>query len=100
RDFGDAAFIYESMGRIDDALEVFEDRRRRVLAAGAGNTALNFRIFDAFRASIEQKREEATAIFTALGDFPDPEGIFYMARAMAHVGEIQTALRGMSLAIE
>src|SRR5204863_9772659 len=49
RDFGDAAFIYESMGRIDDALEVFEDRKRRLLAAGSRNSSFGFRIFAAFR---------------------------------------------------
>lgn len=31
-------------------------------------------------------------MYEGLRDFPDPEGLYYMARAMAHVGEIEIAL--------
>jgi tetratricopeptide (TPR) repeat protein len=92
RDFGDEAFIHESRGDIDAAVAVFEDRRRRLAMTGAKSAAFGFRIFDAFRASIVKDRANTVALFTELRDFPDPEGLYYAARAMAHVGEIDLAV--------
>src|SRR5438876_5503929 len=63
RDFGDAAFIYESMGRLDEAIAVFDDRARRLTAAGSTTNSFNFRIFEAFRAAIEQRRDETVDFF-------------------------------------
>jgi hypothetical protein len=100
RDFGDAAFIYESMGRIDEALAVFDDRARRLTAAGGTSHSFNFRIFAAFRASIEQRRDETLNLFMDLADFPDPEGMYYMGRSMAHVGEHDMAILGVASAVE
>ena len=100
RDFGDAAFIYESMGRIDQAFEVFEDRKRRLLAAGSTSGSFNLRIFGAFRAAIAGQREETLALFEGLADFPDPEGMYYMGRSMARVGELDTSLMGLTGAVE
>jgi TolB-like protein len=100
RDFGDAAFIYESMGQLDEALAVFDDRARRLTAAGAGNSSFGFRIFGAFRAAIEQRRDDTLNIFTELADFPDPEGMYYMGRSMAHVGETDMAILGLTSAVD
>jgi TolB-like protein len=101
RDMGDEAFIYESMGRLDDAVAVFEDRARRLTAAGSrGNAAFGFRIFSAFRAAIEQRRDDTVALFRELADFPDPEGTYYMTRAIAHVGDREAALGGMAGAVD
>jgi TolB-like protein len=100
RDFGDAAFIYESMGRLDDALEVFEDRKRRLIAAGSRSTSFGFRIFAAFRAAIEKNRDDTVAIFDQLAAFPDPEGMYYMGRAMARVGEYDKAVGGIAGAVD
>ena len=90
RDLGDAAVIYESMGDLDSALAVFDDRLRRMEAAG-GVGLRNIRIFEAFRAAILGQRE-AVEIFKTFPDFPDPEGLYYMARACAHVGALEEAL--------
>jgi serine/threonine protein kinase len=92
RDFGDEAFIQESRGDIPAALAVFEDRKRRLTATGTKTAAGNFRIFDAFRASILQDREQTVALFTEMRNFPDPEGLYYAARSIAHVGDIELAL--------
>jgi TolB-like protein len=100
RDFGDAAFIYESMGRLDDALAVFEDRKRRLIAAGSRTTSFGFRIFSAFRAAIEKNHDETVAVFSALSNFPDPEGLYYMGRALVRVGEPEMAIGGIAGALD
>jgi serine/threonine protein kinase/Tfp pilus assembly protein PilF len=100
RDFGDAAFIYESMGRIDDALAVFEDRERRLTLAGSSSNSFGFQIFGAFRAAIEQRRDDTITIFNELADFPDPEGMYYMGRCSAHVGEMDMAMLGLERAVD
>src|SRR5258708_11080034 len=92
RDFGDEALIHASRGDVDKAIAVFEDRKRRLALTGAKSAACGFRVVGAFRAAILGQREEAVAIFETLRDFPDPEGVYFMARAMAHVGEIGIAL--------
>jgi eukaryotic-like serine/threonine-protein kinase len=92
RDFGDEAFIHASRGDIDKAVAVFDDRKRRLALTGAKPAAFGFRVFDAFKAAILGQREPLVAMFQGLRDFPDPEGLYYMARAMAHVGEIERAL--------
>jgi len=100
RDFGDAAFIYETMGRHDDAVAVFDDRKRRLATLGSKNAAFYFRIFDAFRAAIEGDRERTMATFVQLDDFPDPEGQYYMARALAHVGAHEEAVGRVVSAVD
>jgi eukaryotic-like serine/threonine-protein kinase len=100
RDFGDAAFIYESMGRHADALAVFDDRKRRLATLGSTNAAFSFRIFDAFRASIVGDAETTLGTFRQLDDFPDPEGQYYMARSLAHVGGNEEAIGRIVAAVE
>jgi len=92
RDFGDEAFILESMGRIDDALATFEERRRRIARSGGrpGNKA--FSIFNGFEAALRGENDHAIEKFSSLRDFPDPEGKYLMARCMAHVGNRDIAL--------
>ena len=87
RDMGDEAFILESMGRHEDAMAVYEDRRRRVSArAQLGD------FFDAFHATLQRRVGDARRLFNSFVDFPDPEGQYYMARAMAYLGESDLAL--------
>jgi len=100
RDFGDAAFIYETMGRIDDARAVFEDRKRRLATLGSGNAAFSFRIFDAFHAAIEGDAERTVGTFRKLDDFADPEGQYYMGRALAHVGATEEAIGRIGIAVD
>jgi eukaryotic-like serine/threonine-protein kinase len=89
RDMGDAAFIYESMGRIEDAIAVYEDRRRRV-AASRSETLMTF--FQAFDATLHGRAEIALPLFDQHVNFPDPEGLYYMARALARLGSHEKAL--------
>ena len=100
RDFGDAALIYESMGRMDEAIAVFDDRARRLQAAGSRADSLGFQIFSAFRATLEKRGDEAYRIFQQLSSFADPEGIYRMGRAMARVGRIDTALDRVDAAVD
>jgi len=100
RDFGDAAFIYESMGRHADAMAVFDDRKRRLATLGSGNAEFSFRIFDAFRAAISGDAEGTVSTFRKLDEFADPEGQFYMARALAHVGADDDAIGRIASAVD
>jgi serine/threonine protein kinase/tetratricopeptide (TPR) repeat protein len=100
RDFGDAAMIYASMGRIEDAHAVFDDRQRRLTAAGSRNPEFSFRIYGAFRAAIDGDAERTLATFRQLDDFPDPEGQYYMARALAHVGAMDEAIARVAAAVD
>jgi non-specific serine/threonine protein kinase len=86
RDFGDEAFIHESMGNLDAAVAVFDDRMKRLQAAGGTEaSSLNFRIFEAFKSSMLRKRD-ALEFFDLFYNFPDPEGVYYTARSFARLG--------------
>ena len=93
RDFGDAAFIYESMGQVDEAIAVFDDRARRLLAEGSRPGSLALRVFEGFRAAIELRAGDAIRYFEELRNFPDPEGRYYIARAHARVGAAEEAIQ-------
>jgi len=92
RDFGDEAFIHESMGNLDAALAVFDDRARRLKSAGgSGVSAFNFRIFEAFKSSM-MRQPDALELFDVFYDFPDPEGLYYSGRSFARIGAPEKAL--------
>jgi eukaryotic-like serine/threonine-protein kinase len=92
RDFGDAAFIYESMGRLDEAIAIFDDRMKRLQAAGGtGSSAMNFRIFESFRASLLGK-PDALELYDTFINFPDPEGLYYSGRSYVRIGALEQAL--------
>jgi TolB-like protein len=92
RDFGDAAFIYESMGRLDEAIAIFDDRMKRLQAAGGtGSSAMNFRIFESFRASLLGK-PDALELYDTFINFPDPEGLYYLGRGFVRIGGLEQAL--------
>ena len=38
--------------------------------------------------------------FTQLADFPDPEGMYYMARSMARVGDLDMSILGINSAVD
>jgi hypothetical protein len=48
---------------------------------------------NALRRDLEGRHDEAMALMRILADIPDPEGGFYIARGMAHVGYPEEALR-------
>lgn len=92
RDFGaDEAFILESMGRIDEALTMFDDRERRLVQAGARPGTAPFAFISGFRAVL-LRDAAGTAVFDAFEDFPDPEGLFYMARCCARMEQHDRAI--------
>lgn len=87
RDMGDEAFILASLGRNDEALAVYDDRKRRVTGrAGLG------KFFDAFQATLQRRADVAIPILRGFMDFPDPEGRFYIGRALAYLGETDDAV--------
>ncbi len=98
RDIGDEAFIYESMGDVQRAVAVFDDRKRRVLAAGGNANSPVFRVFDWYRFAMEYRKEEALRLFAKFVNFPDPEGKYYGARVLARLGETDLALRELERA--
>ena len=89
RDMGDAAFIYDSMGRIDDAIAIYEERRRRVESSGS-EPLMAF--FLAFKATLERRGDIALPLLRSNANFPDPEGQFYIARAFVRLGEPDAAI--------
>src|SRR5262249_44253649 len=86
--------------RLDDALAVFEDRARRLTAAGGTSSSFGFRIFAAFRSALAQRHDDTVEVFNELGDFADPEGMFYMGRCTARVGEPEMAVLGITNAVD
>ena len=88
RDFGDASYIYESMGRLDKALAIYEDRRQRLKDGDARVNAF----FAAFEATLRGQPEIAVPLFDQFPDFPDPEGEFYIGRALVRCEEPERAL--------
>ncbi|HSP13136.1 MAG TPA: protein kinase [Thermoanaerobaculia bacterium] len=92
RDLGDAAFIFEAMGDLKSALAVFDDRKRRLLAAGARPDSSVFTILEWFVSALEYRKDEALRLYRLHKDFPDPEGKYYSARSMARLGEIELAI--------
>jgi TolB-like protein len=93
RDMGDEAFILVSMGRIDEAIKVYDDRRQRM---GARTDVARF--FNAFQATLERRADIALPILKSFQNFPDPEGLYYMARAAAYLGATEDALASIDRA--
>lgn len=87
RDMGDEAFVLASMGRFDDAVAVYDDRRRRT--TGRGDLGP---FFDAFSATLQRRRDVAVPLLLRFSEFPDPEGLYYVARGLSFLGAIDDAL--------
>jgi eukaryotic-like serine/threonine-protein kinase len=98
RDMGDEAFIYETMGRMDDAIAVFDDRVRRFTESGGKLGSLGFKIFDAYRGSMLGDRD-AAKFLRSTKTFPDPEGQYYSARALTHVSDYEPAIEIFQLSV-
>ncbi|HUP62479.1 MAG TPA: FlgO family outer membrane protein [Thermoanaerobaculia bacterium] len=88
RDMGDASMILESMGRLDEAIAVYGDRRARL--EGSNPALMSF--FNAFTAALQRRNEVAVSLFSQHHDFPDPEGLFYMARALVRCNDHEAGL--------
>jgi hypothetical protein len=85
RDFGEAAaLIYESMGRMDEVIAVY-DRRLALFGARPGHRAHT--IVQIIRVLRDTLLNNAGDTFPSdLLDFPDPEGAYYLARARVRAG--------------
>ena len=93
RDFGgDEAFIHESMGNPERALQVL-DARARGLSTAIRTQYLGVEIVEAFRAAIAGKAtDQSRDVIARYVDFPDPEGQYYMSRCLARQGVYESAL--------
>ncbi len=86
---GDEAFIHESMGNLDAAVAVIEARQRH-LATGARPTEV-VHFLEAFRGALLRDRS-VVPLFERRKTFSDPEGQYYMARALARLEAFDHAI--------
>jgi eukaryotic-like serine/threonine-protein kinase len=101
RDFGgDEAFIHLSMGNYEKGLAVFDARLASMRASGVSADSFVAQITRGFRAAAERNVEPAVEILSRFADFPDGEGVFYMARCYAYLGEKDRALETLERAEE
>jgi TolB-like protein len=92
RDFGaDEALVLDSMGRYDEALSMFEDRRLRLARNGALPSSDAYRILQGFEWFLRAD-ERAFLAYEEFRNFPDPEGRFYIARGLVRIGHPAEAL--------
>jgi non-specific serine/threonine protein kinase len=73
------------LGRNEEAV----DTLRALDLGGAGRLAMYTK---ALLCDVQGLRDEAIELYRALVDIPDPEGCFYIARGMAHLGYNEEAL--------
>ena len=95
---GDEAFIYESMGRMEEAFAVFDDRESRLIAAGERRDSLTFTIFGMFRRILAGDQSVLSTI-ESMSLFPDPEGLYYVARGLARLGRFDSAIDLLSASV-
>jgi tetratricopeptide (TPR) repeat protein len=99
RDFGDEAFVLASIGRMDEAVATLADRRRRFTASGQRSGSPAFQLLEGFEAVMLGNAELAVARLALLSDFPDPEGVFFLARCLAHLGRKESALDNLEKSV-
>jgi tetratricopeptide (TPR) repeat protein len=96
---GDEAFVYESLGRMDEAFAVFDDRQQRLLSAGATRDTLPFTFLDMFRRVLAND-QSVIPLIERFAAFPDPEGVYYIARSLARLGHASRAIDLVESSIE
>jgi serine/threonine protein kinase len=95
-DFGYAtALMLASLGRVDQAIALLRENEK-----GAGGR-LGRLYLTSLRALLEGNREESVQAMNELrkAAFRDPEGLFYLARQLAYLGEQPMALEMFSKAV-
>ena len=95
-DFGFAAgMIMAAMGRVQEAIDVLHDKE----GTQAGRLSKSF--ITMLRAHLEGNREQSLEAIEQLRQaaFRDPEGLYYVARQLARLGERDAALEMLSRAI-
>ncbi|HEY6249147.1 MAG TPA: protein kinase [Candidatus Angelobacter sp.] len=90
------SMILVALGRVDEAIELLRDREQ-------GHSGRLGKLYlTALRALLEGKREESLKASDEFrrATFRDPEGLYYMARQLARLGEPAMALEMFSRAID
>jgi eukaryotic-like serine/threonine-protein kinase len=100
KDVGVEAFVFESMGRLDDAVAVFDDRFKRFTASGARLDNRLLLLMKGLHGAMLGDREAVRIFRERYLDFPDPEGLYLQARAAAHVGLADDALIMLDLVVQ
>jgi len=79
------------MGRHEEALALFDDRRKRLVRNGALPSSAAFQVLQGFEWFL---RADARALehLNGFRHFPDPEGRYYIARGMVRINERTTAI--------
>jgi serine/threonine protein kinase len=99
RDFGaDEALVLDSMGRHDEALAMFEDRRTRLARNGALPNSDAYRILQGFEWFLRAD-ERAFLGYEEFRHFPDPEGRFYIARGLVRIQHPEEAIEVLDGAV-
>ena len=96
KQMGAAAFVYASLGLVDEGIAILEQRERTVAAQGEH---LRRNMLAAFRATLTGS-PQAAALLESASDFPDPEGVYNIARSFAYIGQPQRALELLERAEE
>ncbi len=92
RDFGaDEALVLDSMGRYEEALAMFAERRERLVRNGALPTSAAFQVLQGFERFLRGDRRALESLST-FRNFPDPEGRYYIARGMVRIQELDMAI--------
>jgi serine/threonine protein kinase/tetratricopeptide (TPR) repeat protein len=97
-DFGySVALTLAALGRTDEAIVLLREREAKTQPARLAKL-----YFVSLRALLEGNREESLRAIEEFrkATFRDPEGLFYIARQSAYLGEQTTALELLSRAIE
>ncbi|HEU4725750.1 MAG TPA: protein kinase [Candidatus Eisenbacteria bacterium] len=81
-------YALAAVGDVEQAIAIYREREREL----DGDTARA--IFRALRAALEGNKEESLAAIRVVlaSSFHDPEGLYFMARAAAYIGEPEVAI--------
>jgi TolB-like protein len=90
---GDEAFIHESMGNLDAAVAVVESRQRQV--ADRPSEVMEF--LEGFRRALLRDRS-VVQLFERRRSFSDPEGQYYMGRALVRIEAFDVAIEFLARA--
>lgn len=98
RDMGaDEAFIHEAKGNLAAASAVFEDRQKLLISGGERAGSDVFLFLEAFRGAMIRDRS-VLPIFDRFTTFPDPEGQYYLGRALVRLEVLDRGLEFMDRA--
>jgi serine/threonine protein kinase len=97
RDIADEALLHEAMGHHDKAVAIFEERRRQTLATSATITPEFATFLEIWGATLHRDRS-VIPLFDRFEAFGDPEGQYFLGRALVRLEEHGRALEFLSRA--